>query len=161
MAVYPKEQRTESNLVKIQDLINEKTVFLLDKRYRSDVLDALVAKAAELGLVMDVPLLKSAIDAREALCSTAIGDEIAIPHAKIPTISSFFVMTAVVKTPVEWDAPDQKAVRIVFLIGGPDDDQAAYLGLLAQIMRKVKDSDRRANILSTTSAAEIARILTR
>ena len=111
-------------------------------------------------LVTDVPVFKSAIDAREALCATAIGDEIAIPHAKIPGIPAFFVMTAVMRNGVEWDAPDQKPVRIVFLIGGPDNDQKAYLGLLGKILKTVKNADRKECLFRSGSTAEIASILT-
>ncbi|MEI8012584.1 MAG: PTS sugar transporter subunit IIA, partial [Candidatus Omnitrophota bacterium] len=119
MAASLNEQKIENNReMKVVEYISEKTIVLLKERHKSEVLDALVAMAAGLGLVADVPLFRSAIDTREAFCSTAIGDEIAIPHAKIPGIDSFFVITAVMLGAVEWDAPDQKPVRIIFLIGG-------------------------------------------
>ncbi len=161
MAVSQNEHKVENCCeIKIGNLIKETTVLLLEERQKSDVLEILVDKAVELGLVTDVPVFKSAIDAREALCATAIGDEIAIPHAKIPGIPAFFVMTAVMRNGVEWDAPDQKPVRIVFLIGGPDNDQKAYLGLLGKILKTVKNADRKECLFRSGSTAEIASILT-
>lgn len=146
--------------MKLRDLIKGTTVLLLEERRKGDVLEILVDKAVELGFVTDVPVFRSAIDAREALCATAIGDEIAIPHAKIPGIPAFFVITAVMRNGVEWDAPDQNPVRIVFLIGGPDNDQKAYLGLLGMILKAVKNVDRKESLFRSRSTTEIASILT-
>ncbi len=162
MAASLNEQKIENNReMKVVEYISEKTIVLLKERHKSEVLDALVAMAAGLGLVADVPLFRSAIDTREAFCSTAIGDEIAIPHAKIPGIDSFFVITAVMLGAVEWDAPDQKPVRIIFLIGGPDNDQKTYLGLLGKILRVVKSADKKELLFKSTSPAEVADILAR
>lgn len=162
MAVSLNEQKTTHDReMNIRDFINENTIIILKEQHKGDILDALVIKAAGLGLVTDVPLFRAAIDAREAVCSTAVGDEIAIPHAKIPGIDAFFVMTAMVYPGVDWDAPDQKPVRIVFLIGGPDNDQKAYLGLLGKILKAVKNIDKKEWLFRSTRAAEVADILTR
>lgn len=161
MAVCPNEQKTESNgLMKIEELINERTVFFLDQHHKTDVLDVLTHNAAELGLAPDLSALRAAIDARETLSSTAIGDEIAIPHAKLPGLERFFVMTAVLNPAVEWDAPDQKPVKLVFLIAGPQDDPSGYLKLLCRILRSVKSVDKKELILAAKNCSEIAAILT-
>lgn len=153
--------RNETNqgssiLVDIEQLVNRKTVFFMYEHSRKEVLDVLCQKAVELGLVEDIGAFQSAIYAREGICSTAIGDGIAIPHARLSGISSFFVLTAIVNTPVNWDAPDQKPVNLVFLIGGPQNDQLSYLHLLGKILRSVKDQDNRTRILASVNAEEVA-----
>ena len=162
MAVFPNEQITElRSEMKIGDLIKETTVFFLEEQYKEDVLDVLVQKAFDCGFVSDVAAFKAAIDAREAICTTAMGDEIAFPHAKSEAVSEFFVLTARLRCGVEWDAPDQRPVRIVMLIGGTQNDQPTYLGLLGKILMSVKSVDRKERIFSAMRPAEIASILTR
>jgi mannitol/fructose-specific phosphotransferase system IIA component (Ntr-type) len=153
--------RNETNqgssiLVDIEQLVNRNTVFFMYEHSRKEVLDALCQKAVELGLVEDIGSFQSAIYAREGICSTAIGDGIAIPHARLSGISRFFVLTAIVDSAVNWDAPDQKPVNLVFLIGGPQNDQLSYLHLLGKILRSVKDQDNRMRILASVNAEEVA-----
>lgn len=144
----------------MSDLVNEKTVFFLEAKNKKDVLEELVEKAAKEGLVTDAMALKEAIHVRESLGSTAIGDGIAIPHAKLPGIDSFFVMTAVLRPAIDWDAPDQNPVNLVFLVGGPDNNQPAYLKLLGTILRSVKNADRKEEILRSSHPANVVRIMT-
>ncbi len=137
----------------LKELIRKDSVFFIDKTDKLSVLTELAAKSITLGRVKDPDDFYNAVVERESLMSTGIGLGVAIPHAKLECIDGFFVATAVLARPVEWDALDHKPVRVVFLIGGPDGSQGAYLQLLAQIMLVIKNDDK-LRILSAAKSAD-------
>lgn len=146
--------------MELKDLIRQESVFFIDKTDRLSVLTELAAKSLALGRVKDPDDFHQAVIERESLMSTGIGLGVAIPHAKLPSIDGFFVATAVLKTPVEWDAIDRRPVRVVFLIGGPEGSQGAYLQLLAQLMLVIKDPDRLKKLQAARTAEDVIAAVT-
>jgi PTS system nitrogen regulatory IIA component len=144
----------------LKNLIRTDSVFFIEKTDRMSVLTELAAKSLALGHVKDPDDFYQAVIERESLMSTGIGLGVAIPHAKLPSIDAFFVATAVLKNPVEWDALDRKPVRVVFLIGGPDGSQGAYLQLLAQIMLVIKDDERLKKLQSAATVEDVIAAVT-
>jgi len=144
----------------LKNLIRTDSVFFIEKTDRMSVLTELAAKSLALGHVKDPDDFYQAVIERESLMSTGIGLGVAIPHAKLPSIDAFFVATAVLKNPVEWDALDRKPVRVVFLIGGPDGSQGAYLQLLAQIMLVIKDDERLKKLQSAATVEDVVAAVT-
>jgi PTS system nitrogen regulatory IIA component len=65
------------------------------------------------------------------------------------------VVIAILSSPIDWEAIDDKPVRIVFLIGGPDNDQAAYLKILSKIILVVKNETRRLSLLACRTPEEV------
>lgn len=161
MTVVAPKKEENNRIMDIKNLIDKKSVVFSDNNHKNEVLDILISKAVELGFITDRPLFESAITSREALSSTAIGDEIAIPHAKIPSIDSFFVIAALIRSGVDWDALDQKPVKIVFLIGGPNNENAAYLSLLGSILKEVKTDEKKELFLASKNAEDIVHIFTK
>lgn len=149
------EEKKAMNLLKY---INEDTVSFFQGGHKKEILNLLIDKAAELGFIEEKAAFTSAIEAREAKLSTGIGDGIAIPHAKSSGIKDFFVISAVLKEPISWDALDQKPVSLVFLIGGPEDKQTEYLQILAKLMGIVKNEEYRTAILSAETAVAVSQI---
>jgi PTS system nitrogen regulatory IIA component len=141
--------------MEMSDFIKENTVFHLDKADRSGVLDELIAQSLTLGKITDPQEFRKAVLEREALMSTGIGLGVAIPHAKLSCISDFFIITGILKNPVEWDAIDHRPVSIVFLIGGPEDSQGAYLQILARIITLIKQDEKLAMLNAAQTAADI------
>ncbi len=68
--------------MEIKDMINDTSIIFLNEKYKSDILEAMISKAVEEGYIKDETSFKKAINERETMGSTGIGDEIAIPHAR-------------------------------------------------------------------------------
>jgi nitrogen PTS system EIIA component len=96
-----------------------------------------------------------AILERENLVSTGIGMGVAIPHAKLPEYETFFIAIAIHRKGVDWDSIDSLPVRIIFMIGGPDDRQTEYLQILSRLTLAIKDEERRKKMLQLSSQEEI------
>jgi PTS system nitrogen regulatory IIA component len=75
---------------------------------------------------------------REKLGSTAIGEEVAIPHCKMKGLKKPIVMLAVSRKGVDFSALDKKPTRIFFLIISCPDNPSLNLQILAAIAHLVR-----------------------
>lgn len=91
----------------------------MEKRNRNKIIDALMA--------------------REALGSTAIGQGIAIPHAKADCVEKLVAAFALSKKGVDFDSLDGEPIHIFFLLLAPQDSAGPHLKALARISRLLKD----------------------
>lgn len=115
---------------------------LLDLRGASkrQVLQALANAAAEV-TGLDPDRILEALQEREKLGTTGLGEGIAIPHAKIdelPALVGFFARLA---RPVDFDALDDEPVDLVFLLLAPEEAGADHLKALARIARILRDPE--------------------
>jgi len=135
--------------------LDPKLVAFIDAETRDEVLEQLVALAAEKGKVMDNRTFYKAIIEREKIVSTGIGMSVAIPHAKLAHYDDFFIVIGILKNGVDWGAMDGSSVRLVVMIGGPDDKQTEYLQILSTITLALKDEELRKKILTLGSPEAI------
>lgn len=140
---------------KIFHYLQPELVVFLEAPTRDEVLKELVDLAYRNGKLQDKEAFYQAIIEREKIVSTGIGMGVAIPHAKLPSYDDFFIAVACLKTGVDWNALDGTLVRLIFMIGGPDDKQTEYLQLLSGLTMAIKDEERRKKVLNSGSPQEI------
>ncbi|MCK4924915.1 MAG: PTS sugar transporter subunit IIA [Spirochaetes bacterium] len=85
---------------------------------------------------------------RESKGSTAFGEEIAIPHARIKDIDRFALSIGVSKKGLDFESLDKKKTKIFFTIIGPGLEQESYLKILAQVSRVAKNRYARRELLN-------------
>lgn len=78
---------------------------------------------------------------REALGSTGIGQGMAIPHAKHPSIKKIIGLFARCKEGVEFDSLDGEPVHLFFLLLSNHDSTINHLECLAYISKHLKDDN--------------------
>lgn len=76
--------------------------------------------------------------ARERLGSTGIGGGIAIPHARVPGLTHPFGLLMRLARAVAFEAVDDIAVDVVFVLLLPDDNAKVHLNVLACIARRLR-----------------------
>jgi PTS system nitrogen regulatory IIA component len=94
--------------------------------------------------------------AREAVGSTAVGDGIAIPHARAPIVQNGVdpaVALCSLAQAVDFGAADGRPVHTLFLLATPTVD--THLTLLARLAAALHDPPFRAAVLALAPAAEI------
>lgn len=128
--------------------MDPRLIVLLDTGSRDETLHQLVHYIYEAGKLPDEEAFFNAIFEREKIVSTGIGMGVAIPHAKLHSYDQFFIALAVLQKPVDWQALDGAPVRIVFMIGGPDDKQTEYLQILSSLTQAIKDDEMRKKLLT-------------
>ncbi|ADK83073.1 MULTISPECIES: PTS sugar transporter subunit IIA [Sediminispirochaeta] len=143
---------------KLYEYLDEKNMLFTDSSVKDDILETMVDVCFSAGKVKDLEEFKTAIFEREAIMSTGIGLGIAVPHAKIGCVEDFFITVAILGEEVDWGAIDDKPVSIVFLIGGPENQQTEYLGILSKIVLFTKSETRRKALSSATTPEEVIKI---
>lgn len=144
---------------KIASYLDADLIAFLDVQSRDEALRSLVELAHSKSKISDTKEFYNAIIDRESIVSTGIGMAVAIPHAKLPSYDDFFIAIGILRKGVDWNTIDDSSVRLIFMIGGPDDKQTEYLKILSGITSAVKEEDRRKKILRASSPAEIMELL--
>jgi PTS system nitrogen regulatory IIA component len=99
--------------------------------------DLAAAAAAATGI--DAAAILAALNQRERLGTTGIGEGIAIPHARVPDLEQLVGFFARLATPVDYDALDDAPVDLVFLLLAPEEATNTQLKALARIARLLRD----------------------
>ncbi len=132
----------------ISNYMDPRLVVVLNTSTRDETLRQLVHHIYKAGKIKDEEAFYHAIIEREKIVSTGIGMGVAIPHAKLPSYDQFFITLGVLQKSVDWHALDGAPVRLVFMIGGPDDKQTEYLQILSHLTQAIKDEERRKKLLT-------------
>lgn len=124
--------------MQLADILNEESVvFCADTTTKQDVLKKLSdLVAARAGRPPEAVF--EAIDAREALGSTGLGNGIAIPHGKLPGLSGVTAAFARLEKPVDFDALDDQPVDLVIMLLAPIGAGADHLKALATVARLLR-----------------------
>jgi PTS system nitrogen regulatory IIA component len=142
--------------VAISNYLDERLVLFLNADSRDEALDQMVEILEKAGKLKDPKVFHDAILEREKIVSTGIGLGVAIPHAKLQGYDNFFIAIGIqVKKGIEWNALDGAPVRLIFMIGGPDNKQTEYLRILSHLTMAIKNEERRKKLLKTYDASDV------
>lgn len=142
-------------MIRISKYMDASQVAFLFVENRDEVLKTLIEQGFNKNKIRDKQIFYHSILEREKIVSTGIGMGVAIPHAKLPDYEDFFISIAILHNGVDWNALDGAPVRLVFMIGGPDDKQTEYLQILSSLTQAIKDEGRRKKMLTLNSPEDI------
>jgi len=152
----------ESRRLLISGLITPQTVTLcLTGRRRDDVLGELVAKVAEISDRSDArQTLLRALQEREQLHSTGIGDGVALPHARnalVGLVEKPVIVFGRHEQGIPYGAIDAQPARIFFLLVTTTVTQ--HLQILARISRLIRDPRLRQNLLAADRPEKVIQFI--
>ena len=104
------------------------------------------------------PVLE-AVEEREAVMSTGIGNGVAIPHARSSAMPELGIVGGVSAVPVPFDAIDGEPVQLFFLIVGPEAAAGPHVKALGHIARLVRHDEVRRRLIEARSVEEFCRTL--
>lgn len=140
----------------ISDYLDSRLIAFLDVETCEGAIDALIDRLDRIGKLPDREAFRKAIFDREKIVSTGIGMGVALPHAKFKGFPDFFIAVGILaKKGVDWNALDQAPVRLIFMIGGPDDKQTQYLQILSQLTSAIRDPEFRKKLLHAQTIEEV------
>jgi PTS system nitrogen regulatory IIA component len=147
--------------VAISNYLDERLVLFLNVDSRDEALEQLVGLLEKGGKLKNSKVFHDAILEREKIVSTGIGLGVAIPHAKLQGYDEFFIAIGIqAKKGIEWNALDNAPVRLIFMIGGPENKQTEYLKILSHLTMAIKNEERRKKLLKTYDAKEVIALFT-
>lgn len=149
------EQTSEANSV-----FNEKVIHISEQSLsRDEAIDQLIENLNEHGYITDKAQLKTDVLKRESESTTAIGMNVAIPHAKSDAVKAPIVAVMNNKQGVEWESLDGTSPQMIFLITVPSDSSDTHLKLLQRLSRALMDDDIRQSLINATRKEQIYNIL--
>lgn len=93
--------------------------------------------------------------AREKLGSTALGQGVAIPHCRMGDCDRPIGCVVTLSEGIDFNAPDDRLVDIVFFLVVPTDASEAHLHLLAGLATLFSDTNRCAELRRTQSGEDL------
>ena len=145
--------------MRIIDLLKPEAITLgLDISSKDDAINALIGLHAAAGNLKDKDAYKAAILAREEQGSTAIGDGIAVPHAKTSAVKAPALAAITVKNGVDYGAPDGKPSDLLFMIAATEDGDV-HLEILSRLMVMLMDPDFTAKLRAAKCVDEFLQII--
>lgn len=141
------------------DLLSAADVMLgLSVKNKPDLLEVLATQAAARTGNSKREII-DALNAREALGTTALGKGIGLPHAQLPGAVSPLVHFARLRRPIDFEAQDAEPVDLVFLVLWPAEDINGLLNATSEICRVLRDSDLLAQLRRAEAPEDVVRLL--
>ena len=146
--------------MRIVDLLNKDSILLNGApKSKTEAIDMLVDLQMKSGNISDREIYKQGILAREEKGSTAVGEGIAIPHAKSSAVKAPSLAAMTVPGGVDYEALDDEPSDVLFMIAAPDTEADVHLEVLSRLMTLLMDEDFRAKLLSAKDTDEFLSVI--
>ena len=145
--------------MRITDLLKPNAIELgVNLTSKDEVIDKLIALHQKAGNLNDPAKFKEDILKREEHSTTAIGEGIAVPHAKSAAVKAPALSCITVPAGVDYSAPDGKPSDLLFMIAATEDGDV-HLEILSRLMVMLMDADFANTLRNAKSAEEFLKII--
>ncbi len=96
---------------------------------------------------------------REKLGCTAMGNGLALPHARTDHVSKIVIAFTRLKNEIDFGGEKNQSVQMIFLLGTPLSSVGEYLKILAQLSKLIKNEKTRKALMKASSAAQVIQLL--
>ncbi len=123
----------------------------VDVSSRKRALEWVGERVAEVHGELDADEIYDALQARERLGSTGLGEGVAIPHCRTKCTDVIAVF-ARLEQAVDFDAPDDAAVDLVFALIVPEEETSLHLTVLSQLSQVFSEPQNLTALRHATTA---------
>lgn len=142
--------------MKIHELLSPEVIRIpLQSTEKHGIIAELIDILFSANQLKDKNVALEAVLEREKIMSTGIGEGVAIPHAKTPAVDKLVAAFGITKENVDFQAIDEKPVRLVFLLVGPIDPTGPHLQALSRISRLMHQSELRQKLIGARTSQEV------
>lgn len=126
---------------------------------KNAAIDKLISLMDAGGRLNSIQGYKEGILAREALGSTAIGEGIAIPHAKVDSVKEPGLAAMVVPEGVDYEAFDGSLANLIFMIAAPAAGDDVHLQALSRLSTLLMNPGFKESLIGAKDADEFLDII--
>lgn len=108
----------------------------------------------------EIELFYHLLIGREKLGSTALGEGVALPHCRVPTLKQSVACFIRLKEGIDFQAPDNQPVDLIFGLFVPEGAIQTHLDFLAQLAGLFSQTLFREKIKTAQNADEIYHLFT-
>ena len=148
--------------MKISDLLKQENIILDGpSQGMRAALETLVRQMSKAGNLNDPEEYMRCVLERENQGTTAVGEGIAIPHAKTPAVSKAGLCAMVCPQGAGFSGPDGQPVRLFFLIAAPDREDNIHLDVLGRLSALLMDQTLTASLIKAKTPEEFLTLIDR
>ncbi len=147
----------EANYLK--NCIDESLALTLQAKEPRAMFEAMVELAARQNPDLPVDEIVADLDKRESDFPTVLGHGVAVPHIFHRSIAQRMCVIAQVPEGIDFQAPDQQPVTLVFLLLSPMNDADGHLATLGDISRLVGDPEVRERLMQADTPERLIQII--
>ncbi|CDR61375.1 fructose-specific PTS transporter subunit EIIC [Staphylococcus schweitzeri] len=141
-------------------LFDQHTIVMTDQEMsRDDAIDMLIHQLKVCRYVEHTSHLKNAVLEREMESTTAIGMNVAIPHAKSDVVKQPIVAVMKNSHGVQWESLDGSLPELIFLIAVPNNSKDTHLKILQRLSKALMNDTTRQSLIEANSTTEIYNLL--
>ncbi|MDY3928240.1 MAG: fructose-specific PTS transporter subunit EIIC [Clostridia bacterium] len=145
--------------MRIVDLLSKDSIMLnAAPKSKSEAIDMLIDLQVKGGKIADREAYKKGILAREEISSTAVGEGIAIPHAKSTAVNAPSLAAMTVPEGVDYEALDDEPSKLLFMIAAPNDGDV-HLEVLSRLMTILMDENFREKLFAAKDKGEFLKVI--
>lgn len=144
----------------LSDIIDARAILPGLKAQNKKQLLQELAQALSKLVAVDSRVIFETLLQREKLGSTGLGQGIAIPHGRLPSINRVYGVFARLQSPIAFESVDGEPVDLVFALISPTQAGADHLTALARVSRLFRDSVTLKKLRGTDTAEGLYAILT-
>ncbi len=137
-----------------EDLISTNLKGNTKEEIINEMIDLLI-KSSVSDKIIDKEKVRNCIFEREKIMSTGVGNGFAIPHGKTDAVTDIVAAFGITEKPIDYQALDEKPVRLVFLLVARENMVGPHIKLLSRISRLMNKEEFRQKLLTLSSPAEI------
>ncbi len=142
--------------MKIDEILDSNAILAeIKANNKKIVIEELADFLNQKNLVSDKAEVVRVLLEREELGSTGIGENVAIPHAKMKGLDKIVAAFGISKKGIDFDSLDRKPVNFVFLLITPEKATGNHLKALARISRLLKNPEFRSDLLKAPNEEAI------
>ena len=146
--------------MKITDLLKKDSIDLnVEASNKKDILKKAVELMDNNGNIINKDKYLELVLKREEEGTTGIGEEIAIPHGKGDSISAPGLAAIVIPNGVDFEALDERPVKLLFLIAAPNTKENVHLEVLSRLSTLLMDEKFRKELIYAQSKDEFLKII--
>jgi len=119
-----------------------------------------IGSLAETAYEIDPTPVIDALIEREGLGPTGVGNGIALPHARLESVTSVYGLFLRLENPLNFEAVDRQPIDLVFALIAPEQAGVDHLKALALVSRTLRDTDVCAKLRANADPATLHTILT-
>ena len=142
--------------MRLRDLLDESVVKVgLKSLEKEECFEEMIDLLVRAGRLSDRAGALAAVRQRETQGTTGIGQGVAIPHGKHPSVPALTAALGTSTEGIDFDAVDDGKVHVVFLLLARADDPGPHVRALAEIARLVQTPGFYRKLVGARSAREI------
>ena len=146
--------------MKITDLLSIDSIEIGSSyKDKDELLKNAVKLMCRSGIINNEKEYLNSVLKREKESTTGVGNGIAIPHGRCKAVDKAGLAAIVLNKPVEYEALDNKPVKLLFLIAAPEDKGNVHLEILSKLAMMLMDQEFTFKLKNSRTAEEFIRVI--